>query len=310
MSIKVPSIDQSCLSTSTKSKLGKLTPEELVELKLSGVWGDQPIDQSALYIKADYEEIVGGSSNENNAYIVIGRDRHSGRASGYGGQGDTQCGSIDLVVGRNPCREVNFDKYFVNPDFKKDAARIYISQKTNIDDYFGLKLRPRSKAVSGIGIKADEVRIMSRQTIKLVTGMDGFNSRNGKLETVGGIHLIAGNTTEGRGSLEPLVKGDKLAEMVAHLLTLIEAANTILHTWTRHQTVINKAIANHTHPSPLMAKPTFPSLEALMVVPQKMLEQTKDTAVDVEAYYNAINNFKTLWLAQDRPFLSMKNKTN
>ena len=151
---------------------------------------------------------------------------------------------------------------------------------------------------------------MSRQNIKLVTGMDGFNSRNGKLETVGGIHLIAGNTSDGRGSLEPLVKGDQLAEMFGQLLYLLEAANTIFHTWTRHQTAINKVVANHTHPSPLMAKPTFQSLEAVMVIPQKMLQQGKDTAFDIEAYYNALNNFKTLWLAQDRPFLSMKNKTN
>ena len=310
MSTKVPSINQSSLSTDTKTKLSKLTAEELVELKLSGVWGDQVLDQSALYVKAGYEEIVAGSSNENNAYIVIGRDRNAGRASGYAGQADTQCGSIDIVVGRNPTREINFDKQFVNPDFKKDAARIYISQKTDIDDYFGLKLRPKPKAVSGIGIKADEVRIMSRQNIKLVTGMDGFNSRNGKLETVGGIHLIAGNTSDGRGSLEPLVKGDQLAEMFGQLLYLLEAANTIFHTWTRHQTAINKVVANHTHPSPLMAKPTFQSLEAVMVIPQKMLQQGKDTAFDIEAYYNALNNFKTLWLAQDRPFLSMKNKTN
>ena len=307
---KVKAIDQSCISQDVKAKLKDLSEEELIELKLSGVYGDKPIDGSAIYIKADYEHIVEGSSNENNAYIVVGRDRRAGRASGYGGSGDTQCGAIDLVVGRNPCQEVNYEKYFVNPDFKKDAARIYISQKTDIDNYFGLKPRPKPKAVSGIGIKADEVRIMARQNLKLVTGMDGENSRSGQLETIGGIHLIAGNQTDGPASLEPLVKGEQLVKMIEHLLFLFESSNTILQTWTRHQTAINKTVANHTHPSPMMAKPTFQSLENIVIIPPKMVQQCKDTAFDLEAFYNEINNFKIRWLAQDRPLLSKKNKTN
>ena len=73
---------------------------------------------------------------------------------------------------------------------------------------------------------------------------------------------------------------------------------------------INKVVANHTHPSPLFAKPTFQSLENIVIIPQKMLEQAKDTAFDIEAFYNEVNNFRTFWLAQDRPFLSKKNKTN
>jgi hypothetical protein len=307
---KVDAIDQSCISQEVKAKLADLSAEELVELKLSGVWGDKGINGSALYIKADYEHIVEGSSQENNAYIVVGRDRRAGRASGYGGSGDTQCGAIDIVVGRYPCEEVNFDKYLVNPDFKKDAARIYISQKTDIDNYFGLKVRPKPKAVSGIGIKADEVRIMARQNLKLVTGMDGENSRGGELDTIGGIHLIAGNRTGGTASLEPLVKGNQLAEMFDEVLYLIDCVNTIFQTWTAHQTVINKTVANHTHPSPMMAEPTFQSLENIMIIPQKMLEQGRDTAFDIQAFYNEVNNFRIYWLAQDRPFLSKKNKTN
>jgi len=310
MTKKIPSIDQECLSSEDKVTFKNLTPEQLVTLKLSGVAGEKPVDQSAIFIKTDYEEVVEGSSNANNAYIVVGRDRRSGRASGYGGKGDTQCGSIDIVVGRHPCREVNFETQFVNPDFKRDAARIYISQKTDIDDYFGLKPRPKPKAVSGIGIKADEVRIMARQNLKLVTGMDGFNSRNGKLETIGGIHLIAGNRTGGNAALEPLVKGDQLALMFEEILYLIDCANTIFQTWTRYQTSINKVVAHHDHPSPFFAKPTFASLDAILEVPQKMFQQADDTQMDIEHFYNTVNNFRIYWLSQDRPFLSKKNKTN
>ena len=38
--------------------------------------------------------------NKNNCFIVLGRDRFSSLASGYGGMGATGAGMIDLVVGR------------------------------------------------------------------------------------------------------------------------------------------------------------------------------------------------------------------
>jgi len=45
----------------------------------------------------------------------------------------------------------------VDPSFSKDAARIYISQKTDIDDNFKIKQGNvgKAKARSAIGMKAD-----------------------------------------------------------------------------------------------------------------------------------------------------------
>ena len=81
-------------------------------------------------------------TNENNAWIILGRDRPASVMSGYGGKGDTQAASIDIVAGRMGSEVRAFDesgeKLFVNPSFKKDAARIYISQKSDIDKYFDL----------------------------------------------------------------------------------------------------------------------------------------------------------------------------
>ena len=52
--------------------------------------------------------------------------------TGYGGRGDTHCASIDLVAGRlsylSRSENDNGDKIFADPNFKIDAARIYISQ--------------------------------------------------------------------------------------------------------------------------------------------------------------------------------------
>ena len=38
-------------------------------------------------------------SGANNAHIVLGRDRYASKFSGYGGQGYTQSGMLDLVAG-------------------------------------------------------------------------------------------------------------------------------------------------------------------------------------------------------------------
>ena len=59
--------------------------------------------------------------------------------SGYGGKANTQAGAIDIVVGRmGNTKNGPQGNIRVSPDFFKDAARIYISQKSDIDDYFKL----------------------------------------------------------------------------------------------------------------------------------------------------------------------------
>ena len=64
-----------------------------------------------------------------NSWIVMGKDRPAGRDSGHSYQ-ETHNYAIDIVVGRSG---LNVNK--VDPQFKTDSARIYISQKTDIDTF-------------------------------------------------------------------------------------------------------------------------------------------------------------------------------
>ena len=66
--------------------------------------------------KALAEKCIEG---QNNNCIVFGRDRPGHEGSGYGGLGDTDAGSIDIVVGRN-----GNPGEFVNPDFVNDAQEL------------------------------------------------------------------------------------------------------------------------------------------------------------------------------------------
>ena len=82
-------------------------------------------------------------------------------------------------------------------NFGADAARIYISQLTNVDTNFGISEGKTGllKARSAVAIKADGVRIVAREGIKLVTQTDVVNSQGGlsPINDIYGIDLIAMN---------------------------------------------------------------------------------------------------------------------
>ena len=140
--------------------------------------------------------------------------------SGYGGSGDTHCASIDMVAGRMASNAASVtgdgEAMSTDPNFKLDAARIYISQKTDIDTNFGITdgLVGNATAKSGIGLKADGVRIVAREGIKLVTKTDMKNSQGGAVDQISGIDLIAGNDDE---ELQPIPLGNNLEEALVKL---------------------------------------------------------------------------------------------
>ena len=136
---------------------------------------------------------------------------------------------------------------WVDPNFKTDAARIHISQKTNIDENFNICEGTAGcpKARSGIGIKADGVRMIGREGIKLVTSTDTIISRGTKKESVGNIDLIAGNDDT---KLEPLVKGNKLIAALEALVKQVDDVTENLNSFVTFQMGYNASIAAHTHP--------------------------------------------------------------
>ena len=164
-----------------------------------------------------------------------------------------------------------------------DAARIYISQLTDIDEAFalteglsnsspGIRENPRS----AIALKADELRFISRQGIKLVTGplggkndKDRVNSLGGDITSIYGIDLIAGNGNVPEGNdQEPLVKGRKLASALEELNTLISDLTGIVTTMFQIQMVYNTSVAGHWHPEICLVG--FPGLPSPVLLGQAL----------------------------------------
>jgi hypothetical protein len=195
--------------------------------------------------------------SQNNSWIVLGRDRPGPKSSGYGGRGATQAGSIDLVVGRMGATKGGpKSNIYADPNFAGDSARIYISQKTDIDKNFGIVLGNvgLSEARSGIGIKADAVRIIAREGIKLVTGGSTRQERNSVNELLSGspygIDLIAGNEDEDDGALEPMVKGLRLAQALRDMNERIDELNGMY-------TTLLLALMVHGHPPYMVPSPSL-----------------------------------------------------
>lgn len=256
--------------------------------------GDSILEPIPNFNRAACEKIY----SNGNSWIVLGRDRDGGLNSGLMGAGATGAFSIDLVAGRGASHKPAGDKIAsspdknvtVNPNFYTDAARVYISQASLIDDYFGLatnkydpldiKIKDEDKVRSGIGIKADTVRIVGRNNIKIVTGRglganppkNGEpNSQGGETNGPGTISLIAGNYTDGHfitevpfakklakaapglasflfekvETLQPIPKGDNLIKCIEDLVrTLNDLSGLVL---SNHQGILDLAAANALH---------------------------------------------------------------
>lgn len=253
-----------------------------------GVAGSKMLEPHPVYIKADNEKVI---ADNNGASIVLGRDRPGSRISGYGHEHGSA--RVDIVVGRVSADDIGAvnetgEKMYVDPSFEKDAARIYVSAKANIDDYF--KLRPgrvgMSRCRSGIGIKADAVRIIGREGIKLVTRPEALNSQGGKIEVVGGIDLIAGNDDR---DMQPLIKGNNMREAIENLAAWVGKLNGIVDGLLLEQMQLNTAIALHTHQGALLAPipipiQTTPSLELAALAPKVAINQTLHGVIALKSH--------------------------
>jgi len=256
----LPEATQKILDLDNKYKSGKSGGG-------AGIFGDTMTEACPKYIESPCEKV----HQHGNAWIVFGRDRPGSRASGYAGQGHTQASSIDIVVGRGdpvPISDTNVD-----PSFSSDSARIYISQKTDIDINFGITPSPatpdkpwlsylpsqlNSRSVSGIGIKADAVRIIGDMGIKLVTRTSATNSKGGSI-TPNGIELIANNDDS---DLQPMIKGKNMVEALTGLEDKISELSSCVLNFMKDQASYNNTIAAHTHVSvPVVGGPTSPSIE-------------------------------------------------
>lgn len=143
-------------------------------------------------------------TGQNNATILLGRDRAGSVDTGYGTRtkgGGKGAGAITAVAGRKG----------EDPSLKDDASTLYLSQKSDPDlqaDTVGVgKFTDTEKSVAVL--RADCVRIVPRNNFKLSVGKAYLTM------TADGKVVIDGDVQLGQDAAERLIRGDAFAKVWA-----------------------------------------------------------------------------------------------
>jgi hypothetical protein len=277
----------------------------------AGVSGDDIAELSPKYAQTQYEIVYHG---KHDSSIVLGRDR-IGVFDGYGINANTSCAAIDVVVGRKSSDEKFSMEDVAYPDFITDAARIYISQKSDIDRAFGLPAGKGGLSVarSAIALKADALRLVGRENLKLVVGTDLKNSQGGNINTRVGIELLAGKIEDGdrlmiieddaesqiseieSGGMQPIPLGintafaiDQLTEKVDKLSAVVSTAGMILIDYMNE-------MAFHTHRNLIneyFGLPVLPSEQSIYAATSAATQLLQYTVADIKLFRMELISYK------------------
>lgn len=101
-------------------------------------------------------------SGRNRTRITLGTDRKNTKTSGYGegGENDAESGTVDIVAGYDPTSG--------DTNLKDDKSRIYISAKTDPDEYFDLNFGDEATGEPAIVQISDNIYLKARKRIKIV----------------------------------------------------------------------------------------------------------------------------------------------
>jgi len=205
---------------------------------------------------------------KHNAVIIIGRDKPNAKGTGWDMHRKSGVGCIDIIAGLSGplAKEANEqgEGVMTEKNTYLDSARIYISQQAkdiDSEEYFNIVAGGVGKVLneSAIAIKADSVRVIGRQGIKIVTGTDKYSGGSGFFigDTVPGIDLIAGNDDT---ELQPLVKGDDLAKTLDRHLELMQE----LHGFANFSLDLTLTKMAAESPIPAVSVPAITKLTGMM----------------------------------------------
>jgi hypothetical protein len=284
-------------------------PEEQQALYIGYAGRPRPDMDSPGFNRQTYEKTL----HKGNAWITFGLDRPGFENSGFGGRSGgtgTHCSSIDIVAGRKAwfasSKTLKGKPLTVDNDFTLDSARIYLSQKADVDGYFRL---PAGKVGntsmesprSCIAAKADTVRVIARENIKFITKTDQYNSQGAALkdELKGqyGIDIIA---MEDEKSLQPMVRGKNLQEC---LMVIMESMGEILSTQSTYiaeTRKITNALMTHSHFSPFFGNKTAPDfIDAIPTGITTLINNITNVDVGNMTHQQQLNAVKMAYLSNE-----------
>ena len=232
----------------------------------------------------------------HGSYISMGQiPMGPTETSGYGAIG-LPAETIDLVVGRGAA--LNKGKgpkkgEVLNNNHMSDSARIYICRLTDIDKDFNIESSlndPRNTnkiARSAIAVKADEVRLIGREGIKIVTGKvftpnggEEKNSLGGTILPAPKIDLVAGNNYD---NVQGIALGEKTIGCLTELNEIVGQLWSALFNLSLIQSGYNGVVATGT--APWVASAAVPANLGIYTKVLNSLYQTRTSATLWELNY-------------------------
>lgn len=299
------------MSDAEKAEFKNLTKKQQAQRAGFGQSSRQKFDVPQ-YLAAAHEKVL----SEGGSQIVLGKDRPTNLFSGFGGDRATHCASIDLVVGRlgylGKAKTPDGQSINVDPNPKADAARIYISQKSDPDGNYGLvnagfstsKKEPRSTIV----LKADTLRFVSRENIKFVTRTDSVNSQGGILSNayVGnyGISLVALNDEK---SLQPMVMGTNLKNCLKGIISHIQELTALFDNFIEYDRNLTMSLLSHTHNSPFLGIPTSPAFGLINPGIRSMIDKITNVQLQTNTAMMKLNTIQMNYLENTGGTTATKN---
>ncbi len=265
--------------------------------------GNTPLEEPVPKFLARKGDKVIKGNVDNNACIVLGRDRNpfgppksrvphgseedpnnpkSSNSEVSGFSDHMGAGAIDIVVGRGAPFAMEKSQHDMfpqglpplyttrspveltseklvegvkHPGYIMDAARIYMSQMCQIDDYFKVKkvklgnpIKEDKSPCSAIMMKADKLRMHSRRDIYIVAGGDSAttsDSNNNSISESGRIHLVAKNQNDPSvRNTTPAVRYEELKDCLKEIIEGLQGATEVLNTFLMMQKKLNHQLAH------------------------------------------------------------------
>lgn len=203
----------------------------------------------------------------SGARIVLTKDNYGSRSTGLGGAGGTKCEAIDIVAGQlSASKEIRTSETSSRANFAEDGARIYLTERGNINHYFATENTDPITSVSdnlksGIGIKADHTLVIGRERVRILAGLGKF--QNGERLVTGTKEVNAkieiGSITE--DGYQPAVRGDNLVKYLYEVNDYIDEIAGKVDTLEQQLALYKVALAGHVHVV-AVAGPSTPSPSA------------------------------------------------
>ena len=227
---------------------------------------------------ADYDNTLSENTitSDVNTHIILGGKTQNNPdiAKAAYNSNITLVSGMGTAIKNNPPKLNDVGKLTLSPQFYYDSAVIQISEQTNVDANFGARIRDeKAENSSAIALKADEIRMFSRGTIRIITGIDQRDTPlppnkdtpppSHQKRDYSGIHLVAQNVDEGQ--LQPIVLGRNLEQFLKEILNEIDKIYGLIEQVCENQSKINNAIKEHTHLSNFIPEALLPLTDGKMV---------------------------------------------